>query len=109
MIDLESPATALKDILGLTCEPVVVKFLKRAEALDGFDLLSERRYCQAVMGAKKGQKLLLAVDNISCVATFAGTEDWALENPEGKPLQDVRRIRDKVRARAEQLLWRMEL
>jgi arsenate reductase (thioredoxin) len=31
-------------------------------------------------------------------------EDWALEDPAGKDLQTVRRIRDDIRARVEELL-----
>ena len=33
-------------------------------------------------------------------------EDWALEDPKGKPMAEVRRIRDRIRTRVEQLIER---
>lgn len=37
---------------------------------------------------------------------FPGTryEDWELQDPSGRPLDDVRRIRDDIRSRVEELL-----
>ena len=40
----------------------------------------------------------------SCPASFAPTEDWQLDDPEGKPLEEVRKIRDDIRARVEKLV-----
>ena len=31
-------------------------------------------------------------------------EDWPLDDPAGRPIEDVRRIRDEIRARVEQLI-----
>jgi arsenate reductase len=31
-------------------------------------------------------------------------EDWPLDDPAGRPIEDVRRIRDEIRARVEQLM-----
>lgn len=73
MIDLVSSAATLKETLGLNYEPIAVKFLEKPTNLDGFDLPGRRRYCQVLMGARKGAKLLLAKDNISCPAAA-----WAL-------------------------------
>jgi protein-tyrosine-phosphatase len=39
----------------------------------------------------------------ACPASFVPTEDWKLEDPEGKPIEKVRRIRDEVKARVEKL------
>ena len=39
-----------------------------------------------------------------CPASFVQTEDWQLEDPKGKPIEDVRRIRDEIRARVTRLL-----
>ena len=33
-------------------------------------------------------------------------EDWALDDPKGKPAEEVRRIRDVIRARVQQLIAR---
>ena len=39
-----------------------------------------------------------------CPASFTETEDWQLEDPKGKPIEEVRRIRDEIRARVLRLL-----
>ncbi len=39
-----------------------------------------------------------------CPANFVPTEDWQLENPEGKPIERVRQIRGEVKARIEKLI-----
>jgi arsenate reductase (thioredoxin) len=40
----------------------------------------------------------------ACPATFVATEDWQLEDPEGKPIEQVRQIRDEVKAQIERLI-----
>ena len=40
----------------------------------------------------------------TCPASFVPTEDWQLEDPEGKPLEQVRRIRDQVKAKVDALV-----
>jgi arsenate reductase len=39
-----------------------------------------------------------------CPATFVPTEDWQLEDPEGKPIEQVRAIRDEIEAKVKQLI-----
>ena len=39
-----------------------------------------------------------------CPASFVPTEDWQLEDPEGKPIERVRAIRDEVKTRVEALI-----
>jgi arsenate reductase len=40
----------------------------------------------------------------SCPASFVPTEDWELDDPEGEPIQQVRKIRDEIKARVEKLV-----
>lgn len=40
----------------------------------------------------------------ACPASFVPTEDWQLEDPEGKPIEQVRQIRDEVKSRLEKLI-----
>ncbi|MFA4837021.1 MAG: arsenate reductase ArsC [Dehalococcoidia bacterium] len=40
----------------------------------------------------------------ACPASFIPREDWGLEDPAGQPLQKVRRIRDQIKAKVEQLV-----
>ena len=41
-----------------------------------------------------------------CPASFVESEDWQLEDPKGKPIEEVRRIRDEIRAGVTRLLER---
>ena len=40
----------------------------------------------------------------ACPASFVPTEDWDLDDPGGKPIEEVRQIRDKIKARVEELV-----
>ena len=40
----------------------------------------------------------------ACPATFVTTENWKLEDPEGKPIEQVRQIRDEIKAKVERLI-----
>ncbi|MBC8477670.1 MAG: arsenate reductase ArsC [Dehalococcoidia bacterium] len=42
-----------------------------------------------------------------CPASFIETEDWALEDPHGKDLEVVRKIRDEVKERVMRLIEEM--
>ncbi len=44
-----------------------------------------------------------------CPAGFLETEDWELDDPKDKPIEEVRRIRDEVKLRVERLLNELEL
>jgi arsenate reductase (thioredoxin) len=39
-----------------------------------------------------------------CPATFVPGEDWHLEDPEGKPIEKVREIRDEIEAKVKTLI-----
>jgi protein-tyrosine-phosphatase len=43
-----------------------------------------------------------------CPATFMQTEDWGLDDPKGKPLPDVRAIRDKIEQKVAELVERFK-
>jgi arsenate reductase len=46
-----------------------------------------------------------AVDEDACPAIrYAGVEDWGLDDPKGKPAEEVRAIRDEIRRRVEALI-----
>jgi arsenate reductase len=44
-----------------------------------------------------------------CPAGFLETEDWSLDDPHGKPIEEVRKIRDEVRRRVEKLLIELDI
>jgi uncharacterized protein (DUF169 family) len=72
-MELDKAARVMKDTLDLTYEPIAVKFFEYEVTINGFDMPSERRYCQVLMGAREGKRLLLTGENISCPAAA-----WAL-------------------------------
>jgi arsenate reductase len=43
----------------------------------------------------------------ACPASFIETEDWALEDPHGKPVEQARNIRDEISHRVENLIARV--
>jgi uncharacterized protein (DUF169 family) len=79
-MDFEKSAKVLTEILGLKYPPIAVKFFEKVEVLDGFQLPSDRRYCQILMGAREGKKYLLTAENIACPAAA-----WALGFKEPPP------------------------
>jgi protein-tyrosine-phosphatase len=40
----------------------------------------------------------------SCPAGFLPTEDWDLDDPSDKPIEEVRRIRDEIRTRVQKMV-----
>ncbi len=42
-----------------------------------------------------------------CPARFVPTEDWALEDPKGRPIETVRKIRDEIKQRVSVLVREM--
>jgi protein-tyrosine-phosphatase len=44
----------------------------------------------------------------ACPASFVPTEDWELEDPEGKPIEKVRLIRDEIKERVETLIRQLK-
>jgi len=48
------------------------------------------------------------VDAEACPARFLVTEDWGLDDPAGQPLETVRKIRDQIRAKVDELIARLK-
>ena len=80
MSEYQDSVKTLRDILGLAREPVAVKFFEERVDLDSFQIPSQRRYCQFLMGAREGKRLIATADNISCPAAA-----WALGFKEPPP------------------------
>lgn len=67
-------AQVLKNIFQLNREIVAVKFLKEEDISDiykDYDYSTKMRYCQALMLAGQGRKIILSSSNISCAAASA--------------------------------------
>jgi len=65
---MKGAAERVRDILGLECHPVAVKFLTEIPDLRGFRKALKSRYCQALMRARRGESVYLTPDEISCPA-----------------------------------------
>ena len=44
----------------------------------------------------------------ACPAAFVQTEDWQLEDPEGKSIRDIRDIRDQIETKVKHLIKQIE-
>lgn len=68
-----SYAAQLKEILDLKREAVAIKFFTEGEAFsaENYDSTTKCRYCQAVMLAGQGKKIILNASNIACAAAGA--------------------------------------
>jgi len=44
----------------------------------------------------------------TCPASFIPTEDWELDDPEGKSIEETRQIRDQVKTRVEVLVKELD-
>jgi len=65
---------SLREILGLDRDAVGVKFLKDLNLHDfwkSYDQSKKMRYCQALMLAGEGKKIILSSENIACAAAGA--------------------------------------
>ncbi|MGQ9681402.1 MAG: DUF169 domain-containing protein [Anaerolineae bacterium] len=72
MQSLAQAMRCLEDVLGLERHPVAVKFVGTDEVAPiGFESPPGRRYCQVLMEASEGKKVLLTPDNIACPASAA--------------------------------------
>ena len=81
--------------------PVVVDAMREI----GIDLTGRvPRRVDTEMLARAGRVISMGCDD-PAVCDYPGrkVEDWSIEDPSGKPLETVRRIRDQIRARVEAL------
>lgn len=81
--------------------PLAVKVMKEA----GIDISKQKP-------KKLTPEMLESADRVitmgcgveeTCPGAFVPTEDWALEDPKGKPIEKVREIRDEIKVRVEKL------
>ena len=64
----------IENILGLERKAAAVKFIDddfEEVELDNYDSETKTRYCQALMRAGKGEKIMITENNISCPASAA--------------------------------------
>jgi len=90
-----------------TINPLVVEAMQEV----GIDISREKpkMLTLAMMdGADKVITMGCGVEGV-CRASIVPSEDWKLEDPAGKPVETVRRIRDEVKLRVEKLIVEMDI
>ena len=84
--------------------PVVIEAMKEV----GIDISGKKPKMLTMDMVEKAERMITmgcgAEAEAVCPASFIETEDWALEDPKGKSLEQVRKIRDKIKERVIKLL-----
>ena len=90
-----------------TINPVVVEAMQEV----GIDISREKPKMLTLDMMDRADKVITmgcGVEGV-CPASFIPTEDWKLEDPAGKPIEIVRRIRDEIKLRVEKLIVEMDI
>jgi|TARA_Y100000031_G_scaffold156759_1_gene212935 protein-tyrosine-phosphatase len=89
-----------------TIDPTVIKVMREV----GTDISHQkpkRLTSEMIEQADKVITMGCGVDEV-CPATFVEVEDWEIDDPGEKPLEKVREIRDKIRARVFKMMREAE-
>jgi arsenate reductase (thioredoxin) len=94
---------------GNSVNPVVVEAMKEV----GIDISGNKPQLLTFDMVEKADRMITmgcgAEAGTVCPASFIETEDWKLEDPFGKPLEEVRKIRDEIKERIIKLLDEIRL
>jgi protein-tyrosine-phosphatase len=84
--------------------PVVVEAMREV----GIDISGNKPKALTMDMVEKADRMITmgcgAEAGAVCPASFIETEDWVLEDPKGKSLAQVRKIRDEIKKRVIKLL-----
>ncbi|MDD5287886.1 MAG: arsenate reductase ArsC [Dehalococcoidales bacterium] len=84
--------------------PVVVEAMREI----GMDISGNKPKVLTMDMVEQADKMVTmgcgAETGATCPASFIETEDWALEDPKGKSIEPVRKIRDEIKARVAKML-----
>ena len=87
--------------------PLVVEAMQEA----GIDISHNRPKILTMEMVEKADKMITmgcGEDAAGlCPAGFIETEDWVLDDPKGKPIGEVRKIRDQIRDKVGKLIERL--
>jgi arsenate reductase len=87
--------------------PVVVEAMKEV----GIDISGNKPKALTIDMVEKADRMITmgcgAEAEAVCPASFIETEDWALEAPKAKSLEQVRKIRDEIKERVTRLIRKM--
>ena len=84
--------------------PIVVEAMKEV----GIDISGNKPKALTMEMVEKADRMITmgcgAEAEAVCPASFIETEDWALEDPKGKSIEQVRKIRDEIKERVKKLV-----
>jgi arsenate reductase (thioredoxin) len=93
--------------------PMVIKAMEEI----GYDMSSHYSKLMTLEMVESADKVItmgcgVNLDDIEhvgvvCPAVFVESEDWGLEDPKGQPIEKVREIRDEIKKRVEELIWKV--
>jgi protein-tyrosine-phosphatase len=88
--------------------PAAVKAMREV----GIDISGNKPKALTMDMVEKAHRMITmgcgAEAEVVCPASFIETEDWALEDPKGKTLEQVRKIRDEIKERVIRLLAELQ-
>ena len=89
---------------GDKVNPIVVKAMREV----GIDISGNKPKILTMEMVEKADRMITMGCGTDagglCPASFIETEDWALEDPKGKSLEQVRTIRDEIKKRVLRLI-----
>lgn len=89
---------------GDSINPVVVEAMKETD----IDISGHKPKMLTLEMVEQADRMITmgcgAEAGALCPASFIETEDWALEDPKGKSLEQVRKIRDDIKERISKLI-----
>ena len=84
--------------------PVVIEAMREA----GINISGNKPKMLTMDMVEKAERMITmgcgAEAGAVCPASFIETEDWALEDPKGKSLAQVRKIRDEIKERVNKMV-----
>ena len=89
-----------------TIGPTVIEVMREV----GTDISHQkpkRLTSEMIKQADKVIAMGCGVDEV-CPATFMDVDDWEIDDPRGEPLEKVREIRDKIKARVLEMMRDVE-
>jgi len=83
-------------------DPVVVEAMREV----GIDISRQKPKMLTFEMLKSADRVITMGCNVAeaCPASLVPTEDWELDDPEGKPIERVRQIRDKIKTKVDELV-----
>lgn len=83
--------------------PIVVEAMREV----GIDINRNKPKLLTLVMMEGIEKAITMGCEEACPATTVATEDWELEDPKGKTIQQIRKIRDEIKERIGKLLKEM--